>query len=257
VTLVVSFIILVVNRMDCFIQVLLAFALLMTFSGNNYTCVLLCFWRRSKLPERETVNELLNATAMVESPQRRGLLSPEQLQAKGKDYFNLKMVNNFGNGLTYFVFVCQDNETLHTMNKTKRTSQSSVGATLFPAPGRSKRCNRSGPTSSPLLKRAGLGPEMLRAFSVEPQSSHQLVGKTSLCLQAENTCVNGLDEGPVDMMGSGRDRVNSITTFDELQRDDMDSGFGPSGGGGSQKLNGLDRFSDAWKVCHFKTNVMS
>jgi hypothetical protein len=39
-----------------------------------------------------------------------------------------------------------------------------------------------------------------------------------------------------------------------LQRDDMDSGFGPSGGGGSQKLNGLDRFSDAWKVCHFQTN---
>ena len=30
--------------------------------------------------------------------------------------------------------------------------------------------------------------------------------------------------------------------------DDMDSGFGPSGGGGSQKLGGFDRFSEAWKV---------
>ena len=59
--------------------------------------------------------------------------------------------------------------------------------------------------------------------------------------------MNGLD-GPIDLIGSGRDRVNSITTFDGMQRDDMDSGFGPSGGGGSTKLNGLDRFSDAWKV---------
>ncbi|EFX79778.1 hypothetical protein DAPPUDRAFT_104018 [Daphnia pulex] len=200
------------------LEVLLVFALMMTFSGTNYTCSLLCFWRRNKLPEGETVNELLNATAMVESPQRRNLLSQEQLPV-------------------------DEDETLKTINKTKRTSQPSVDDTVFPAPKRSKRCNRAGPASSPLLQRAGLGPEVLRAFGVEPQSSHQLVGKTTGCLQAENTSVNG----PGDAMGSGRDRVNSIATCDGMQRDDMDSGFGPSGGGGSQKLNGLDRFSDAWK----------
>jgi hypothetical protein len=71
--------------MDCFIQVLLVFALMMTFSGTNYTYSLLCFWRWNKLPEGETVNELLNATAMVESPQRRNLLSQEQLPVDGRD----------------------------------------------------------------------------------------------------------------------------------------------------------------------------
>lgn len=71
--------------MDCFIQVVLVFALMKTFRGINYTCALLCFWRRNKLPEGETVNELLNATAMVESPQRRNLLFQEQLPVKGRD----------------------------------------------------------------------------------------------------------------------------------------------------------------------------
>jgi hypothetical protein len=137
-----------------------------------------------------------------------------------------------------FIFKLNEDEALKTTNNTKRTSHASVDETLFAAPNRSKRFNRSGPASSPLLQRAGLGPDVLRAFGVEPQSSHQLASKTSECLQAENTPVNGLD-GPIDLIGSGRDRVNSITTFDGMQRDDMDSGFGPSGG---------DRFSDAWKV---------
>lgn len=58
-----------------------------------------------------------------------------------------------------------------------------------------------------------------------------------------------MDE-PIDLMGVGRDRTNSATTSDGMQRDDVDSGFGPSGGGGSQKLtNGFDKFSDAWRVC--------
>jgi hypothetical protein len=88
---------------------------------------------------------------------------------------------------------------------------------------------------------------------VELQSSHQNIGKTSECLRTENTPENGLD-GPIDLIASSRDRVSSTAIFDGMQRDDMDSGFGPSGGGGSQKLNGLDRFSDTWKVCRLKTD---
>ena len=47
-----------------------------------------------------------------------------------------------------------------------------------------------------------------------------------------------------EVLQSGRQRVDSTAS----NADDLDSGFGPSGGGGSQKLNGFDRFSDAWKV---------
>jgi len=60
---------------------------MLTFSGTNYICALWCFWHRSKLPEGEAVNELLNATAMVESPQRRSLLSPEQHAPNGRINF--------------------------------------------------------------------------------------------------------------------------------------------------------------------------
>jgi hypothetical protein len=71
------------NEMNGIIQVLLVFALMLTFGGTNYICALWCFWHRSKLPQGETVSELLDATAMVESPQRRSLLSPERLPPNG------------------------------------------------------------------------------------------------------------------------------------------------------------------------------
>lgn len=52
-------------------------SLMLASSGTGYICT---FWmHRSKMSGAgETVSEMLNATAMVESPQRRGLLSEEQ-----------------------------------------------------------------------------------------------------------------------------------------------------------------------------------
>lgn len=67
-----------------FVQVLLAIAVMFTFSGANDTFVYWCFWRRRKLPEGDTVSELLNATTMVESPQRKSLLSTEQHPSEGR-----------------------------------------------------------------------------------------------------------------------------------------------------------------------------
>ncbi len=61
-------------------------ALMFRFSGSGYVCAFWCFWSRSKLPGDETVSEMLNATAMMESPQRRSLLSPEQHPPNGETF---------------------------------------------------------------------------------------------------------------------------------------------------------------------------
>lgn len=116
---------------------------------------------------------------------------------------------------------------------------------------RNKRSKRSGQASSPLLQRAGLGPDVLRAFGLE--QSHSLASKQSERMQGTSSDTNE----PIGLMGGGRNRINSSTTSEGMQRDDIDSGFGPSGGGGSQKLNGLDKFSDAMKVCFFKFDTVS
>lgn len=103
---------------------------------------------------------------------------------------------------------------------------------------KNKRSKRVGRASSPLLVRAGLGPEVQRAF--DPLEEEHLM----------DDCA-GNDGGPDQIIISEEEiltigkRKDSSTTIP----DDMDSGFGHSGGGGSQKLSGFDRFSDAWKVC--------
>lgn len=85
---------------------------------------------------------------------------------------------------------------------------------------------------------------MRRAFGLAEQSMNKLA-------HSKNETENG--QGPVpevadsDLIGpvtSGRQRIDSTATVP----DDMDSGFGPSGGGGSQKLGGIDKLSEAWKV---------
>jgi hypothetical protein len=107
---------------------------------------------------------------------------------------------------------------------------------------KNKRSYRT--ASSPLLQRAGLGPEVQRAFGLSEQSIDK---------QADNKNKNENEHDPVSEMAdsdlrgavtSGRQRIDSTATVP----DDMDSGFGPSGGGGSQKLGGFDKFSEAWKV---------
>ncbi|KAI9565392.1 hypothetical protein GHT06_009184 [Daphnia sinensis] len=201
------------------VAVFLAIAVILIFSGANDVCVYWCFWRRSKLPEGDTVNELLNATTMVESPQRKSLLSTEQHPSEG----------------------------LEISNRARRTSRPSLDGTPFPVPNGTRRFYRSGPASSPLLQRAGLGPDVMRAFSLEQESAHQLLGNASTGRQSDISPATAIIEHG-DMTKSNRDRINSTTTSDGMQPDDLDSGFGPSGGGGSQKFYGLDKFSDAWKV---------
>jgi hypothetical protein len=107
---------------------------------------------------------------------------------------------------------------------------------------KNKRSYRA--ASSPLLQRAGLGPEVQRAFGLSEQSMDK---------QSDNKNKNENEHDPVSEVAdsdlkepitSGRQRIDSTATVP----DDMDSGFGPSGGGGSQKLGGFDKFSEAWKV---------
>ncbi|KAK4018037.1 hypothetical protein OUZ56_000106 [Daphnia magna] len=200
------------------VAVLLAIAVMFTFSGANDTFVYWCFWRRRKLPEGDTVSELLNATTMVESPQRKSLLSTEQHPSEG----------------------------LEISNRTRQTSRPSLEGTPFPVPNGTRRFYRSGPASSPLLQRAGLGPDVVRAFSLEQESGHQLLGNASTGRQSDISPAKKII-GHEDLTKSNRNRINSTTTSDGMQPDDLDSGFGPSGGGGSQKFYGLDKFSDAWK----------
>ncbi|KZS07008.1 Uncharacterized protein APZ42_029535 [Daphnia magna] len=200
------------------VAVLLAIAVMFTFSGANDTFVYWCFWRRRKLPEGDTVSELLNATTMVESPQRKSLLSTEQHLSEG----------------------------LEISNRTRQTSRPSLEGTPFPVPNGTRRFYRSGPASSPLLQRAGLGPDVVRAFSLEQESGHQLLGNASTGRQSDISPARKII-GHEDLRKSNRNRINSTTTSDGMQPDDLDSGFGPSGGGGSQKFYGLDKFSDAWK----------
>uniref|UniRef100_A0A0P6GFS4 Brain-specific angiogenesis inhibitor n=1 Tax=Daphnia magna TaxID=35525 RepID=A0A0P6GFS4_9CRUS len=200
------------------VAVLLAIAVMFTFSGANDVFVYWCFWRRRKLPEGDTVSELLNATTMVESPQRKSLLSTEQHPSEG----------------------------LEISNRTRQTSRPSLEGTPFPVPNGTRRFYRSGPASSPLLQRAGLGPDVVRAFSLEQESGHQLLGNASTGRQSDISPARKII-GHEDLTKSNRNRINSTTTSDGMQPDDLDSGFGPSGGGGSQKFYGLDKFSDAWK----------
>lgn len=130
--------------------------------------------------------------------------------------------------------------------RTRRISHSSLDEGFNPKHVlRNKRMNRSCPASSPLLQRAGLGPDVLRAFGLE--QSRSSVKSGHLTSPAE------IDE-PIDLLNGGRDRIHSAATSDGMQNDDVDSGLGPSGGGGSQKLSGFDKFSDAWKVCRLFSN---
>ncbi|XP_057370415.1 uncharacterized protein LOC130691484 [Daphnia carinata] len=200
------------------VAVFLAIAVIFTFSGANDVRVYWCFWRRSKLPEGDTVSELLNATTMVESPQRKSLLSTEQHPSEG----------------------------LEVPNRTRRTSRPSLDGTPFPVPNGTRRFYRSGPASSPLLQRAGLGPDVMRAFSQEQEAAQQLLGNASTGRQSDISPSEAIT-GHGDLTKSNRDRINSTTISEGMQPDDLDSGFGPSGGGGSQKFYGLDKFSDAWK----------
>lgn len=130
------------------------------------------------------------------------------------------------------------------MTRTRRISHDSADDIVNPASNRCKRQNRSGPASSPLLQRAGLGPDVLRAFGLEQSRP----GKQSdRIIIMQGSSLSGMNEATDSI---GRDRINSSTNSERMQRDDLDSGFGPSGGGGSQKFNRLDKFSDAWKVRH-------
>ena len=57
--------------------------LMFSFSETGYVCAFWCVWQRSKMPNGETVSEMLNATALTESPQRTSLLSSEQQISDG------------------------------------------------------------------------------------------------------------------------------------------------------------------------------
>uniref|UniRef100_A0A0P5AMI9 Brain-specific angiogenesis inhibitor n=1 Tax=Daphnia magna TaxID=35525 RepID=A0A0P5AMI9_9CRUS len=199
------------------LAVLLAVPLMLNFSSTKFFCLYWCFWRRNKLPQGETMSELLNATAMVESPQRKSLLSTDQHPSEG----------------------------LERSAQARRISRPCLDDTPFPVHNRIRRFYRCGPASSPLLQRAGLGPDV-RALSLEQESTHQLLDNSLTALQADISPTEAIN-GSGDLTEFSRDRMNS-TSSDGMQQDDLDSGFGPSGGGGSQKMNGLDKYSDAWKL---------
>uniref|UniRef100_A0A0P6EIG7 Brain-specific angiogenesis inhibitor n=1 Tax=Daphnia magna TaxID=35525 RepID=A0A0P6EIG7_9CRUS len=203
------------------LAVLLAVPLMLNFSSTKFFCLYWCFWRRNKLPQGETMSELLNATAMVESPQRKSLLSTDQHPSEG----------------------------LERSAQARRINRPCLDDTPFPVHNRIRRFYRCGPASSSLLQRAGLGPDV-RALSLEQESTHQLLDNSLTALQADISPTEAIN-GSGDLTEFSRDRINS-TSSDGMQQDDLDSGFGPSGGGGSQKMNGLDKYSDAWKVRQMK-----
>uniref|UniRef100_A0A0P6DRA2 Brain-specific angiogenesis inhibitor n=1 Tax=Daphnia magna TaxID=35525 RepID=A0A0P6DRA2_9CRUS len=204
------------------LAVLLAVPLMLNFSSTKFFCLYWCFWRRNKLPQGETMSELLNATAMVESPQRKSLLSTDQHPSEG----------------------------LERSAQARRINRPCLDDTPFPVHNRIRRFYRCGPASSSLLQRAGLGPDV-RALSLEQESTHQLLDNSLTALQADISPTEAIN-GSGDLTEFSRDRINS-TSSDGMQQDDLDSGFGPSGGGGSQKMNGLDKYSDAWKLAHTLT----
>ncbi|KAI9565389.1 hypothetical protein GHT06_009181 [Daphnia sinensis] len=200
------------------LAVLLAVPLVLNFSSTKFVCLYWCFWRRNKLPQGETMSELLNATAMVESPQRKSLLSTDQHPSEGSE----------------------------RSAQARRISRPCLGGTSFPVHNRIRKFYRSGPASSPLLQRAGLGPDVLRALSLEQESTSQLLENSLTALQADVLPTESIN-GSGELIEFGRDQINSASS-EGMQQDDLDSGFGPSGGGGSQKLNGLDKYSDTWKL---------
>lgn len=78
---------------------------------------------------------------------------------------------------------------------------------------------------------------MLRAFGLEHTEK--------LLSNSETRTSNNPDNSNAPT--GERKRVHSDSS-DEMQRDDLDSGFGPSGGGGSQKFISVDKISEIFKV---------
>lgn len=212
----------------------------MLSSGDSgFVCAFWCFWNRTKLPGGDTVCELLNANASDDFLQRTGFLNIEEDSKNGR-------MSRFVSALMtemlipfYYFSPC-------TRVDPRSISQGSDDSNKARVPTK-KRSTRSCPASSPLLQRAGLGPDVLRAFGIERSHSADRSSE-----RLPEMLPNEVAQ-PDCMISSSRDRTNSVATSDGMQRDDLDSGFGPSGGGGSQKLNGTDKFSDAWKVrFHFR-----
>ena len=193
----------------------------MSLSGDGFFCNLPCLLRRNKLPTTETITEMLDATAMMESPRDSIHLPPD---ADGILTSEVQTKRPIRNNSTHSSDTAAGIPEIHV----HRSSISSSN----------RRPSRIRRATSPLLERAGLGPDVQRAFGLDDQEErHQLM-------------MDGHREGVVVEI-TERQRNDSSTTL----QDDQDSGFGPSGGGGSQKLSGFDRFSDAWKVrksiiCH-------
>ncbi|XP_057370422.1 uncharacterized protein LOC130691485 isoform X2 [Daphnia carinata] len=199
------------------LAVLLAVHLMLNFSSTKFVCLYWGFWRRNMLPQGETMSELLNATAMVESPQRKTMLTTDQHPLQGLERSALA----------------------------RRISHHCLNDTPFPVRNRNRRFYRSSPASSPLLQRAGLGPDVLRALNLEQESTHKLLDSSLTALQSAVSPIEQIS-GSEDLTKFNRSRLNS-TSSDGMQQDDLDSGFGPSGEGGSQKMDGLDKYSDAWQ----------
>ena len=128
-------------------------------------------------------------------------------------------------------------------------SSTSAGDTV-----RSKRLKRTGPASLPLLQRAGLGLDVQRAFATDSELSPRhhpanknaaethvlVVGQTS---QDPPGPPSGLHNNPHQLLPL---RATSTVPSQGTQREDSDSGLGPSGG--SQIFVGFEKLTDAWKV---------
>ena len=91
------------------------------------------------------------------------------------------------------------------------------------------RSGRVEPASSSLLRRAGLGPDVRRAF--DDDSADKTEAK--------------IDPGNVEV--EFHLLASHPATGDVRQREELDSGLGPSGGG-SQKFNRFDWVSDTFRV---------
>ena len=134
-----------------------------------------------------------------------------------------------------------------------------ASAPLFRAKGRTG-VSRTGPASLPLLQRAGLGPDVLRAFDAgddvgvgrstappPPQPPQPQPPQPSPPL----TTTTAEQPTPLAAAAAAAAAPEGVATSQGTPaREDSDSGLGPSSDGGSQFLVGLEKLADAWKVPH-------
>ena len=113
---------------------------------------------------------------------------------------------------------------------------------------RNKRTSRTGSASLPLLQRAGLGLDVQRAFAVDAELVEDLEPSLSRGGARDLSVVDQVTE-PRHVNNFQKNlllRGESPTHFQNMHKDDSDSGLGPSGS--SQIFIGFEKLTDAWKV---------